>query len=97
MSRDTPHIQPTLLKPWEVVHPHTGQGHAWQRVTGCNRHAGLASAADLRPPVQRPGSEDFLACPSRVGETLRYRDGRVTDLAGNPLSPSTHPGAHHDH
>lgn len=85
MKRDLPDIQPTLLKPWEVVHPHTGQGLDWRRVTGCNRHAGMASAADLRPPVPRPGSEAFLGCPSRVGDTLRYRDGRTTRLDGTPV------------
>lgn len=85
MKRDLPDIQPNLLKPWEVVHPHSGQGLDWMRVTGCNRHAGMASNADLAPPAQRPGCQDFLACPSRVGNTLRHRDGRVTDLAGNPL------------
>jgi hypothetical protein len=46
----------------------------------------MASAADLRPPEPRPGSDAFLACPSRVGDTLRYRDGRVTDLAGTPIA-----------
>ena len=45
----------------------------------------LASAADLAPPALRPGSEDFLACPSRIGQRLHHRDGRVTDLQGNPI------------
>jgi len=29
-----------------------------------------------RTPL-RPGSEDFLACPSRMGDALIYRDGRT--------------------
>lgn len=33
----------------------------------------------------RPGSMDAFAFPSRMGNTLRYRDGRVTDLDGNPI------------
>ena len=45
----------------------------------------LASAADLAPPALRPGSEDFLTCPSRIGQRLHHRDGRVTDLQGNPI------------
>ena len=32
--------------------------------------------ADIPPPV-RPGSEDFLKYPSRIANTLYYRDGRV--------------------
>ena len=45
----------------------------------------LASAADLAPPALRPGSDDFLTCPSRIGQRLHHRDGRVTDLQGNPI------------
>ena len=46
---------------------------------------GLASAADLAPPALRPGAENFLACPSRIGQRLHHRDGRVTDLQGNSI------------
>ena len=46
----------------------------------------LASAADLAPPALRPGSEDFLTCPSRIGQRLHHRDVRVTDLQGNPFA-----------
>jgi hypothetical protein len=45
----------------------------------------IASAADLAPPAQRPGAQDALAHPSRIGDRLHYRDGRVTDLQGNPI------------
>lgn len=34
----------------------------------------------------RPGSMDAFAFPSRMGNTLHWRDGRVTDLAGNPIT-----------
>lgn len=41
--------------------------------------------ADKRPvPVRRDGME-FAAYPSRRGNRLYYRDGRVTDIAGNPV------------
>jgi hypothetical protein len=46
---------------------------------------GCASAADLAPRAPRPGSLQFLEAPSRFGNTLRYRDGRITDMAGNNL------------
>lgn len=43
------------------------------------------SEADLRPAPARTGSLRFLDFPSRYGNTLRYRDGRITDMAGNPV------------
>jgi hypothetical protein len=46
---------------------------------------GCASAADLAPRAPRPGSLKFLEAPSRFGNTLRYRDGRITDMAGNSI------------
>lgn len=45
----------------------------------------IASAADLAPPAQRPGAQDALAHPSRIGDRLHHRGGRVTDLQGNPI------------
>ena len=33
---------------------------------------------DARP--MRPGSQDFLQYPSRIGHTRRYRDGRVEQI-----------------
>lgn len=38
----------------------------------------------LMQPMSGPAF-DFLKCPSRRGDRLVYRDGRVTDLEGNPL------------
>jgi len=34
------------------------------------------------------GSEHALNLPSRTGDMLRYRNGRVTDLQGNTLEPA---------
>jgi hypothetical protein len=45
-----------------------------------------ASFADLAPPPRRPGADDALQQPSRIGNRLHYRDGRVTNLAGMPVS-----------
>ncbi|MDE1998747.1 MAG: winged helix-turn-helix transcriptional regulator [Burkholderiales bacterium] len=42
--------------------------------------ARAAVLSDMRPrpqPVRRDGSLDFLACPTRIGDLLYYRDGRV--------------------
>ena len=47
-----------------------------------------ASAADNRPAPVRAGADDSLALPSRVNDTLRYRSGLVTDIAGNVLEPA---------
>ena len=44
-----------------------------------------SSAADQATPPMRPGAEACLAVPSRMGDTLHYRDGRVTDMQGNVL------------
>lgn len=45
--------------------------------------------AELRAHV-RPGAMDAMALPSRVHDRLHYRDGRVTDMRGNPI-PTTNP------
>lgn len=44
-----------------------------------------AAMEPYRPPVwdpeiTRPGSQQFLQCPSRRGDRLYYRCGRVTDV-----------------
>lgn len=36
-------------------------------------------------PSVRPGANDAFALPSRMGDSLRYRDGRITDMDGTPL------------
>lgn len=35
---------------------------------------------ELRPPM-RPGSEDFLKYPTRIGNRLYYRDGTIKEIA----------------
>jgi hypothetical protein len=45
-----------------------------------------ASHADLATPPRRPGADDALQQPSRMGNRLHYRDGRVTDLTGLPVA-----------
>ena len=67
--------------PAEVIHPHVG-AHALLTASPVRR---ASSAADLAPSALRPGATDALACPSRIGSRLYYRDGQVTDLLGRAL------------
>ena len=39
----------------------------------------------IDPAPLRPNSEDALRYPSRYGDRLHHRDGKVTDLAGQPI------------
>ena len=43
------------------------------------------SGAELKPYIGRPDAQHAQSLPSRTGSRLRHPDGRVTDLAGNPL------------
>lgn len=80
MSRNLPiRIEPISLA--KIIAPHVGN----PRLLTSSQSARAASAADLAPPPPRPGSNTSHSVPSRHGDTLRYRDGRVTDLQGNPL------------
>lgn len=48
----------------------------------------LASAADLRAAPVRPGGEQHLQPPSRIGDRLHYRDGRITTMDGTEVQPA---------
>jgi hypothetical protein len=48
-------------------------------------HMAAPYSAREYQPSNRPGAMDAFALPSRMGDTLHYRDGRVTDMAGNPV------------
>lgn len=50
-----------------------------------------ASAADLAPPPSRPGGDTCLALPSRIGQELHYRDGRITRMDGTEIQPARQP------
>lgn len=42
---------------------------------------GIYDGADLKPTVQRAGAYDGLKHPSRIGDKLHYRDGRVEHVS----------------
>lgn len=65
----------------DMIAPGAGDPELLTRSLARNK----ASAADLAPQPPRPGSLQGLASPSRIGKRLHHRDGRVTDLNGNPL------------
>ena len=44
--------------------------------------------AELKPYAGRPGTAQVHALPSRMGNRLRYPDGRITDLSGNLIDES---------
>lgn len=51
------------------------------------RDTDLQDWAPERERKGRAGSTDFMQYPSRRGDRLYYRDGRITDLDGNPVLP----------
>lgn len=53
--------------------------------------AGDYTGAELQPYIGRPEAAQTLALPSRVGQRLTYRDGRVTALDGTPIAPLAQP------
>ncbi|MBC7619110.1 MAG: hypothetical protein H7293_09005 [Candidatus Saccharibacteria bacterium] len=42
---------------------------------------------DMLAPAIRPGAEDALSLPSRVGDQLHYRDGRVAHITAQHSEP----------
>ena len=38
-------------------------------------------SGDMRPPVMRPGADTLAQRPSRMGNTLRWPDGRITHIS----------------
>lgn len=73
------------LTQFDMIAPGAGSAELLTRSPARN----MASAADLAPQPPRPGSLQGLASPSRIGNRLHHRDGRVTDLHGNPFNSTT--------
>ena len=75
--------------PGAALCAHTGAADGALHLLTSSATRRAASHADLAPPALRPGAQDFLACPSRIGGRLYYLDGRVTNLDGHPIAPKT--------
>ena len=73
------------LTPAEIIAPGCGSPDL---LTRSPAHR-TATPADLAPPADRPHAHDAQRYPSRLGNRLHYRDGMVTDLAGNPIHAPT--------
>lgn len=56
----------------------------WMLTSSPGQARSMTEADKLPPPVRSDGME-HLQHPSRRGNRLYYRDGRVTDMAGNPI------------
>lgn len=69
---DLPRLQPELPTPAQLIAPGVQDCTLLTRSPARS----VASAADLKPAPPRPGSEDLLRLPSRMGSRLVYRDGR---------------------
>ncbi|MDO9235972.1 MAG: hypothetical protein Q7U28_08070 [Aquabacterium sp.] len=65
-----------LLSPHEIIAPGCGSPDLLTQ----SKPRPAASPADLATPPLRPTSEDALEHPSRIGNKLHWRDGRVTDF-----------------
>lgn len=59
----------------------------YARATGIDRTGSSAYTCPELSICHRPGALASQQLPSRMGNRLHHRDGRVTDLAGNPLAP----------
>lgn len=57
------------------------------RAIGIDRTSGSAYSCPELTVCHRPGALDSQALPSRMGQRLHHRDGRITDLNGNPIAP----------
>ena len=61
-----------------------------QSITHCTGNtSGLYHPGELLDPPVRVNAAQSFGLPSRVGQRLRHPDGRVTDLAGQPLPAGT--------
>ncbi len=62
------------------------------RICNSTTKGGYSTQGDASFQALRTGADTALACPSRYGDRLHYRDGTVTDMASNRIAKS---GAKH--
>lgn len=81
---------PKAIAPPPIFDPHVGQ-----LGLGCSFVGSLPrksmSHTERQPAAMRPGSQAALLCPSRIGDRLHHRDGRVTDMQGQPITTRSKP------
>lgn len=86
VSTKPPKVRTVVRNPYQPS-PEV-QPAAWiPAATGGRAHP--SSDADNRPAPMRPGSEQAMGLPSRIGDRLHYRSGLITDMAGAVLQPAT--------
>lgn len=87
---------PTIdITPKDMPKPDMGKPITGKRRYAANRRANVAgpvihgslstgrltqACADMLAPAVRPGAEQALQIPSRVNDTLHYRDGRIVPI-----------------
>ena len=65
------------------------------RICNSTTKGSYSTQGDASFQALRAGADTALACPSRYGDRLHYRDGTVTDMASNRIAKSraTHSSA----
>lgn len=56
------------------------------RPIGDTTKPGKYDGKELAAAPARPCATDTREFPTRISNRLHYRDGRITDLAGNPIN-----------
>lgn len=72
-----------------LIDPHAASGRHGRNLLTRSIARQTMSHTERSPAALRPGSQDALACPSRIGNHLHHRDGRVTDLQGKTQRQAT--------
>lgn len=70
---------PYKADPEGCIHPEARQLISTHLLT-LGRSTTVLGNGDARPPVLRPGAMDAARLPSRMGQQLRWPDGRATPL-----------------
>lgn len=80
-DREVQSDKPALKTARDMIEPDCGDPALLTR----SPTRSMASRADLAPPAERPGQDAALHRPSKFGNRLHWRDGRITDLNGQLL------------